>query len=64
MSREKFYQNMIWIVNGEKFKNFHILDKLPNVESENFKDYKFPKVEKKTKVEDIFCYLKIQNILN
>lgn len=54
MSREKFYQNMIWIVNGEKFKNFHILDKLPNVESENFKDYKFPKVEKKNKGRGYF----------
>jgi len=30
-SRERFYKNLIWVVNGHEFKkNFHILHKLPN----------------------------------
>lgn len=41
-SRERFYKNMIWIVNGEKFKkNFHILDKLPNPSDKFTKDIVF-----------------------
>ena len=41
-SREEFYKNMIWIVNGAKFeKNFHILNKLPNPESNFFEDIAF-----------------------
>jgi hypothetical protein len=34
-SREKFYGRMVWIVNGQKFRdNFHPLSKLPPPESE------------------------------
>lgn len=41
-SREEFYKEMIWIVNGEKFKNtFHVLDKLPNPNDEFTKDICF-----------------------
>ncbi len=41
-SREKFYGDMIWIVNGEKFKNsFHILDALPDPDAEFAKDIVF-----------------------
>ncbi|NQT13908.1 MAG: hypothetical protein HQ582_14235 [Planctomycetes bacterium] len=41
-SREKFYGNMIWIVNGEKFKNrFHVLGPLPDPNSEFAQDIIF-----------------------
>lgn len=42
ISREEFYKEMIWIINGEKFKNnFHILDKLPNPDDEFTQDICF-----------------------
>jgi hypothetical protein len=42
LSREKFYGNMIWIVNGTTFKsNFHILHPLPNPEADFVKDLVF-----------------------
>lgn len=42
ISREMFYKNIIWIVNGEHFKkNFHILDKLPNPNSKFAEDLAF-----------------------
>lgn len=42
VSRETFYENMIWIINGEKFKkNFYILDKLPNPSDEFVRDIVF-----------------------
>lgn len=41
-SRESFYGNMIWIVNGMNFKKtFFLYDKLPNPNSLKFIDYKF-----------------------
>ncbi|MFH7030020.1 MAG: competence protein CoiA [Heteroscytonema crispum UTEX LB 1556] len=41
-SRESFYGNMIWIVNGEKFRNnFTILDRLPKPFCEFFEDIVF-----------------------
>ncbi len=41
-AREHFYNNMIWVVNGDKFiNNFIILDKLPNPSCETFKDIVF-----------------------
>lgn len=41
-SRENFYENMVWIVNGEKFKdNFHILDPLPDPRAEFAQDIVF-----------------------
>ncbi|MEN5235052.1 competence protein CoiA [Sphingobacterium faecium] len=43
-SRESFYGNMIWIINGSKFKNrFFIYDKLPKPDSVIFKDHIFQK---------------------
>ncbi len=32
-AREKFYKNMFWIVNASVFKNFKILERVPNPES-------------------------------
>ncbi|MBW4449175.1 MAG: hypothetical protein KME38_20525 [Spirirestis rafaelensis WJT71-NPBG6] len=41
-SRENFYGNMIWIINGEKFKNnFHISEKLPRPNLNFFEDIIF-----------------------
>ena len=41
-SREQFYGNMIWIVNGEKFKSrFHIFDPLPDPDSDFAQDLVF-----------------------
>jgi len=38
-SREAFYKNMIWVVNGKSFKeNFIILDELPDPKAEEFAD--------------------------
>lgn len=39
LSRESFYKNMIWIVNGQTFKeNFAILDELPDPNAKDFAD--------------------------
>lgn len=41
-SRENFYGDMIWIVNGAKFKdNFHILDAVPDPDAEFAQDIVF-----------------------
>jgi len=41
-SREEFYKNLIWIVNGQAFKNsFHILHRLPNPKAEFVQDIAF-----------------------
>jgi competence protein CoiA len=41
-SREKFYKNMIWIINGKSFKkNFYILHELPNPKAVFVKDIAF-----------------------
>lgn len=46
-SREKFYEKMLWIVNGEKFvKSFHILGKLPNPRDKTFIDIAFKSTKK------------------
>ena len=43
LSRENFYGKMMWIVNGEKFKNnFTILGKLPDPKSEIAQQVRFP----------------------
>ena len=42
ISREIFYENMVWIVNAEKFiKNFHVLHKLPDPKSSFAQDLVF-----------------------
>jgi hypothetical protein len=39
ISREEFYGNLVWVINGEHFKNnFDIYHRLPNPESEMAKD--------------------------
>ncbi|WP_116786859.1 competence protein CoiA [Flavobacterium psychrotrophum] len=56
-SREQFYKNMIWIINGEKFKNtFHILDKLPNPDDEFTKDIRFNTRRKQSLGKSFFRY--------
>lgn len=41
-SREIFYDNMIWIINGKSFRrNFHVLDKLPDPKVVFFSDIVF-----------------------
>lgn len=45
-SREAFYQNMIWVINGLNFiKNFHILSPLPDPKSNFAQDLVFWPVE-------------------
>ena len=40
-SREAFYPNLIWVLNGKKFKGFKILKHLPDVDDPKLKDYEF-----------------------
>ncbi|MFC4210880.1 competence protein [Pedobacter lithocola] len=40
-SREAFYPNLIWILNGKKFKGFRILKNLPNPNDSKLVDYEF-----------------------
>ncbi|WP_240615283.1 competence protein CoiA family protein [Pedobacter paludis] len=40
-SREAFYPNLIWILNGKKFKGFRILKNLPDVDHPRLMDYEF-----------------------
>lgn len=40
-SREAFYPNLIWLVNGEKFKGFKVLKHLPDVDDPKLADFEF-----------------------
>lgn len=40
-SREAFYPNLIWILNGKKFKGFRILKSLPDIDHPRLTDYEF-----------------------
>lgn len=40
-SRENFYPNLVWVVNGKKFKGFKILKHLPDVDDPKLADYEF-----------------------
>lgn len=40
-SREDFYPNLIWVVDGSKFKGFKILKHLPDVEESRLDVYEF-----------------------
>lgn len=40
-SREAFYPNLIWIVNGAKFKGFKVLKHLPDVDDPKLKAFEF-----------------------
>lgn len=61
-SREKFYKNMIWIVNGTEFKkNFSISGKLPNPESDFMEDIVFFARNQKLQSDVIGFYRKSEN---
>lgn len=40
-SREAFYPNLVWVLNGKKFKGFKILKHLPAVDDPKLKDFEF-----------------------
>ncbi|MEJ5995721.1 competence protein [Pedobacter sp. Du54] len=40
-SREAFYPNLIWVVNGAKFKGFKVLKHLPDVDDIRLLDFEF-----------------------
>lgn len=40
-SRELFYPNLIWVVNGKKFKGFRILKHLPQVDDYRLAEFEF-----------------------
>lgn len=40
-SREAFYPNLIWVLNGKKFGGFRILKHLPDVDDPKLQDYEF-----------------------
>lgn len=40
-SRESFYPNLIWVLNGKKFKGFKVLKHLPDVDDPKLEGYEF-----------------------
>lgn len=40
-SRETFYPNLVWVINGKKFKGFKILKHLPEVDDPRLADFEF-----------------------
>jgi len=40
-SREAFYPNLVWVLNGKKFKGFKILKHLPDVDDPKLTDFEF-----------------------
>ncbi|WP_254070991.1 competence protein [Pedobacter sp. L105] len=40
-SREAFYPNLVWVLNGKKFKGFRILKSLPDVDHPRLDNYEF-----------------------
>lgn len=40
-SRENFYPNLVWVVDGKKFKGFKILKQLPDVDHPQLANYEF-----------------------
>lgn len=40
-SREQFYPNLIWVVNGKKFKGFKILKHLPDMDDRRLTEFEF-----------------------
>ena len=41
ISREAFYPNLVWVLNGKKFKGFRILKSLPDVDDPKLDGYEF-----------------------
>lgn len=50
-SRETFYSNLIWIVNGAKFKGFKVLKHLPDVDDVRLVDFEFSHTSNLTMVQ-------------
>jgi hypothetical protein len=40
-SREAFYPNLVWVLNGKKFKGFRVLKSLPDVDDPRLSAYEF-----------------------
>lgn len=40
-SRERFYPNLVWVINGKKFKGFKILKHLPDVDDARLSMFEF-----------------------
>jgi hypothetical protein len=40
-SREAFYPNLVWVLNGKKFKGFRVLKRLPDVDDPKLSNYDF-----------------------
>lgn len=40
-SREAFYPNLVWVVNGAKFKGFRVLKHLPDVDDAKLSEFEF-----------------------
>ncbi len=61
-SREKFYKNVVWILNGAKFKKrFHILGELPNPKLEYVKDISFFPMKRDDKGRGYYKYSENEN---
>ncbi|MCX2484856.1 competence protein CoiA [Pedobacter sp. MR2016-24] len=41
LSRERFYTQLVWVVNGLKFKGFNVTEAIPNPRETALKDYEF-----------------------
>jgi len=41
LSRERFYSQLVWVVNGLKFKGFSVTEAIPNPRQAELKDYEF-----------------------
>ena len=65
-SREAFYPNLIWVVNGKKFKGFKILKHLPDVDDEKLNNYEFCHRSNLTMIRkaDVMAGLEKPKILN
>jgi len=63
LSRESFYKNLVWIVDGSEFrKNFDIYHQLPHPASELTKDIRWFKAERGMKGNH-WCPAKIPPML-
>lgn len=40
-SRESFYPNLVWVLNGKKFKGFKVLKHLPDIDDPRLSNYEF-----------------------
>jgi hypothetical protein len=62
-ARESFYNHMIWVINGERFKrNFIVLDKLPNPNNTFFEDIVFFRKRASATFKGVLFYRKSENL--